>query len=420
MIPRVSSLCACLSLTTFVLPLILPSGVGGALAASNDGASVAASPVPERGGVRASASAAPLAVEASAVLRVPTRLSERVVVASRAQPAAFRYAAFPTLLRMGQDEVWLAYKTGRSHATDAGSAIEIARHTLSSGRTELLQRLVAPEPQLYQMGELVRQPGGAVEVHIDAHHVGWDGRHYRTGAECARWDAAAKAFGAPLRLAPVDGVLYGYPLEFAAVGRTVWQLTMAFGYHQPGGRWSVDALRSDDDGRSWHFVRNLTEAFGGIRANESGFVPYDGGFIVATRGYDRIVRLHRTDDAFRILRQADLTGRSPFVHSYVGRPRLFVRDGAGYLIGRNWTKPADKPGSPMQLCLLRFDPETLAVTGCAVLDNAEGRNVTDGYYAVTTFSGEGRDAVLHVFTYRALNKQPPDIVRLDFRWEDVR
>jgi len=46
--------------------------------------------------------------------------------------------------------------------------------------------------------------------------------------------------------------------------------------------------------------------------------------------------------------------------------------------------------------------------------------VTDGYYAVTEFSGAGADTRLHVFTYKALNGQPPGIVRMDFRWADVK
>ncbi len=114
------------------------------------------------------------------------------------------------------------------------------------------------------------------------------------------------------------------------------------------------------------------------------------------------------------------------MNSYVGRPRIFIRDGQGYLQGRNWTRPTGPAvergatASEMQLCMFRFDPQTLALTSCVVLDNAEQQKVTDGYYAVTTFSGAGNDARLHVFTYKALNQNPPDIIRLDYRWPEVR
>lgn len=74
----------------------------------------------------------------------------------------------------------------------------------------------------------------------------------------------------------------------------------------------------------------------------------------------------------------------------------------------------------MQLCLLRFDPETLALTGCVILDNAEQRKVTDGYYAVPVYTGEGDATRLHVITYKGVNGRAPDIVRLDYRWGDVK
>jgi len=366
---------------------------------------------------------AAFAAEPSAVMA--RRESERVIVAANAQPEEFRYTAFPSILRMGTDEVWLAYKAGRSHATDAGSAIDVVRHTLSTGKTELVQRLIAPAPKLYQMGELARLPDGTVAVYVDVHHVGWDGRHYRTGAEVFRWQSAKKAFGPPAPLGVIDGVLYGYPFDFISEGKTTWQLIMAFGYHLPGGRWSVDALRSEDSGASWKFVRNLTEEFGGIRGNESAFMRHGDGFIVTTRGYDRIERLHRTDRNFKVLHQTELTGVYPLVNNVIGRPRLFGRDGCGYMIGRNWTRSTGTgaqraAAGPMQLCLIRFDLETLAATGCVVLDNAHEQNVTDGYYAVTAFSGAGDETRVHVFTYKGLNKQPPDIVRFDYRWADVK
>lgn len=359
-------------------------------------------------------------------MKVAPREAERVLVAAKAQPAEFRYAAFPSLLQTGPDEVWIAYKVGRSHATDAGAAIEIVQHVLSTGKTTLLQRLAAPAPKLYQMGELVRFPDGSIGLYIDVQSVGWDGRHYRAGAETFRWNPARRAFDGPSELGAIDGVLYGYPLDFVSEGPTTWQLVMAFGYHLPGGRWSVDAVRSDDNGRSWRFVRNLTEEFGGIRANESAFVRHGDGFIVTTRGYDRIERLHRTSRDFRVQHQVELTGAHPFLNSYIGRPRLFVRDGQGYLLGRNWTRPAgtaaDKASGPseMQLCLFRFDPETLALTSCVILDNADHRRVTDGYYAVVAFSGEREATRLHVITYKALNGAPPDIVRFDYRWTEVK
>lgn len=356
-------------------------------------------------------------------VRSATRLSETVLVSPATQPADYRYAAFPVSLRVSADEVWVVYKAGKTHATDAGAALEVVRHSLASGKTELIQRMAAPAPKLYQMGEITRLPDGTIAIYVDVQSVGWDGRHYRAGAEVFRWNAARKAFDAPTAFDLVDGVRYGYPFDFIHEGKTTWQLIMKFGYMQ-GGRWGVDALRSEDSGRSWNFVRDLTTEFGGILANESGFMRHGDGFIVTTRGYDRIARLHRTDGQFRVRRQIDLSGKIPFVNGIVGRPRVFVRDGHGYLLGRNWTKPPPATkgaaGGPMQLCLIRFDVTTLVPDACVILDNADNKNVSDGYYAVAEFSGEGADTRLHVITYKGTGGQPPAILRLDYRWSDVK
>ena len=60
------------------------------------------------------------------------------------------------------------------------------------------------------------------------------------------------------------------------------------------------------------------------------------------------------------------------------------------------------------------DADSVAEALCRLLtDNAEQDRVTDGYYAVAEFSGDGADAQMHVITYKALRGAPPDIVRVD-------
>src|SRR5258706_277388 len=99
-------------------------------------------------------------------------------------------------------------------------------------------------------------------------------------------------------------------------------------------------------------------------------------------------------------------------------------------MGRNWTKrngtsgKAGQPGAasqtaPMQLCLFRLDGSGLRVESCAILDNADEKNVTDGYYAMGIFRGAGRDLRFHVITYRGLDRSPPDLIQLEFRWSDL-
>ena len=72
------------------------------------------------------------------------------------------------------------------------------------------------------MGELVRFPDGSIGLYIDVQSVGWDGRHYRSGAETFRWDESGRRFEGPTPLAPINGVLYGYPLDFISQGSEVW------------------------------------------------------------------------------------------------------------------------------------------------------------------------------------------------------
>lgn len=353
--------------------------------------------------------------QAAPVPREVQPLAVHPVLKATEQPEAYRYLAFPALLRVSEDEVWLSAKAGARHAADAGAALEVLSHRISTATTQRVQRLAAPAPKLYQMGEFARLPDGTIALHVDVQEVGHDSRHYRVGQEWFRWDPARKAFAGPEAFPVVSGITYGYPFDFVTEGTVTWQLSMTFGY-QPGRRWSVDALRSDDSGRTWQFVRNLSAEFGDLRINESAFIRYGDGFIVTTRGYDSKERLHRTDLGFRQTKGVTLTGAYPFINSYIGRPRIWVRDGHGYMLGRNRTTS----GAKMQLALLRFDPETLAVTGCAILDNHANENVTDGYYAMAVYGEREGRTLLHVFTYKGRDGAPCDLLRLDYLWDEVK
>src|SRR5687768_668281 len=136
------------------------------------------------------------------------------------------------------------------------------------------------------------------------------------------------------KLGPIEGVEYGYIFEAITEGKTTWLLAMTFS-NLPGGKsidplrphaGSVDIIRSDDNGRTWRRVRNLTAEFGGISINESSFLRHGDGFIMACRGYDNRQWLVSTDGEFKLRRKVDLTATYSFIESYVGRPRVFARD----------------------------------------------------------------------------------------------
>ena len=74
----------------------------------------------------------------------------------------------------------------------------------------------------------------------------------------------------------------------------------------------------------------------------------------------------------------------------------------------------------MQLALFRLDLAAPGLAACTILDNAENANVTDGYYAVPWFRGAGTETVMHLITYHGLDRRPPDLVHLAFRWDEVK
>lgn len=363
---------------------------------------------------------------------IPSQREESVLV-SAAATDEWPYLAFPALVDLGKD-VLVSYKRGQAHAKDPGAVLEMIRIDAASGRVTERKEIAALPERIMQMGEWVRFPNGDLANYIDAQQtvVGAE----RVGLRVVRSTDGGRSFGSLERVGPIDGVEYGYAFDAINEGKTTWMLVMTFSYLQ-GGRslhdfrpvaGSVDVVRSDDNGRSWRFVRGLNAEFGNVPINESAFLRHGDGFLVTTRGYDNRQRLHFTDAEFRVRRQIDLTETHPFIASYVGRPRLFARDGRVYLVGRNWTKsgPPAPPrmtptgSGPMQLCLFRLDPESLKVASWALLDNADNRNVTDAYYAVPYFRETDGRTLMHLITYKGLDRAPPQIVRITYRWDEVR
>lgn len=321
------------------------------------------------------------------------------------------YLAFPAILPTGDKEILLSYKRGRSHARDTDSVLEIIRVNLDTGR--IVQdpiHLKLPD-EIMQMGEWIRFPDGSLGTYIDAQIVDEEMHHERTGLAYAISRDNGKSFGPIQRVGVVDGVEYGYLFDEATIGKRVYALIMTFEY-LAGGRRSVDALYTDDNGKSWHFINNLSEEFGDIRINESSLIPYKNGFLVATRGYDNMQRLHQVDKNFKVIHEVNITEETESIGSYIGRPRLFTHENDYFLIGRNW-RQVDR-SIPMELGLIRFDPETLKVDKHYVIDNVEQGKVTDGYYPCPILVKSGKQTILNVFDYRAILGNSPDIIRFQF------
>ncbi|MSU72692.1 MAG: hypothetical protein EXS43_10170 [Opitutus sp.] len=359
------------------------------------------------------------------------RFKTAQVLLTPADHAEQNYYLTPNLVRVSDREVLITFKRGSSHGWEAEADAGLLRFDTVANRVvedRTIGHLAGRKFQL-TMGTIFGD--GALGMFTDLQTTGDDGRHYRAGMRSAFSSDRGATFGPWQELGQINGVEYGYPFDFIVEGNTAYMLAMVFGY-RPGARWSVDVLKSTDHGRSWGFIRNLKQEFGGFPINESGFVRHGAGFIVATRGYDHAVRLQHTDGEFRLQRQVDLTQTCAYVKDSIGWPRLFTRDGRYYLLGRNWTetpatklemRPAGFPGIPdnQQLCLLRFDPDTLAVERVVVLDNDGGHlPVIDGYYGVPYWQEREGRVWFDTITYRAIGLNQPSLVRLEFDWNEVR
>ena len=321
------------------------------------------------------------------------------------------YLGFPAIVPSGDHEIMLSYKRGTDHGWDPGSQLEIIRFDLQSGQPIQEPIQLGIPDRIMEMGEWVRFPDGTLGTYIDAQKTDNDRNAIRIGLRGATSRDNGNSFGPLERVGIIDGVEYGYLFESAIVGKRLYALIMTFEY-LAGGRRSVDALYTDDNRASWHFIRNLSEEFGNIRINESSLIPYKNGFLVATRGYDNMARIHQVDMKFNLIQEANITESNTSMSSYIGRPRLFSYDGAYFLIGRNW--PAPNRELPMELALIRFDPETLSIEKHFVLDNEEQGDVTDGYYTCPILVDTGEKKLLNVFTYKGLFGNSPDIMRLQF------
>lgn len=378
---------------------------------------------------------ATFSVAAEVTQLTPGHRAERVLVPTDSFQER-HYLAFPALLDTG-DEVLVSFKRGSAHGGDGGAVIDSLRLDKASDRIVSFQVVAQLPGKIMQMGEWVRYPNGDIGSYIDAQQPT---KPARIGMRGTRSTDGGRTFGPLETIGVIDGVEYGYPFQFVTEGPTTWALVMSFAnltggysvYPPRAEAGQVSIIRSEDSGRTWHFVRDLSREFGGIPINESSFVRFGDGFMVITRGYDNRARLHATDNDFKVRQQVDLTHTYSFIASYVGRPRVFVRDGRLYLIGRNWTEepksvtgPLGKDGVPtfppaMKLCLFRLDPATLSVNSYSILDNAENGNVTDAYYPVPYFREKDGQTYLRVIDYKGMDEKTPQILEFEYLWNEVR
>jgi hypothetical protein len=361
-----------------------------------------------------------------AVVELVPRFKQSYALVESSKLPDKQYPAFPVLLDLGEKDILIGYKLGDSHASGDEASFELIHFdpaTSAIGKMASLRR----SGVLLQNGELVKFANGDVACYLDVQSARTQGKSTSTtrqGLIEFRSRDSGVTFQDKGKLGTIDGVEYGYAFEAITEANTTWMLVMTFA-NLPGGKsigaargvaGSVDVVRTEDSGKSWRRVQNLTHELGDLPINESSFLRYRNGFLVSTRGYDNHQWMHVTDGEFKLRRQVDLNKENAFIRSYVGRPRLFTRDGGYYLMGRNFTGTSE----PMKLSLFRFDPETFAIGKHVILDNAEKVNVTDGYYAVPYWREREGKPYFNAITYKRVANRSPDILRLEYDWEEVR
>jgi hypothetical protein len=350
---------------------------------------------------------------------IPKIKTQQTLVESK-ELTGKQYLAFPCLIRTSDSEILISCKRGTNHGSDGEADLELIRFDTVAKKVIEQTTLARQDKRIMQMGEWVRFSNGDIANYIDVQLTGIKKLSYRTGILGCRSRDGGRTFSGLEPLGVIDGVEYGYAFDHATENNTTTMLVMTFEY-LAGQRGSVDVIKTEDHGSTWHFVKNLSQEFGDIRINESTFVRWGDKFLISTRGYDAAERLHVTDSDFNLIEQVNLTEVYPFIGQEIGRPRLFERDGRFYLMGRNWPVQTDER-RVMQQALFRIDPADLTITSYVILDNYEQGLVIDGYYPVPYWQEDDRGVLFNVIDYKSVvSRFPgPNIVRSEFLWDEVR
>ncbi len=110
----------------------------------------------------------------------------------------------------------------------------------------------------------------------------------RTGLCVVRSENQGQSFSDVSRVGVIDGVEYGYAFDSLNRGTTTFMLVMTFA-NLPGGKQifnrgsqpgSVDVIKSEDNGRTWRFVRAITAELVMYRSMKAPLCR-DGGWLPA-------------------------------------------------------------------------------------------------------------------------------------------
>ena len=330
------------------------------------------------------------------------------------------YIKAPHLTVLRNEEILVGYKRGTRHNREPSADWEVRTLNSADYTFEHCTNFPSPEGASFQNAEFLEYTNGDVEIFLDrqrANELSKKGLvRWRSTDRGASWEPNGE-FG------NVGGKVYAYAFQGFKFGET--DALLATTHRIPSSNSSqVDLLVTDDNGKSWNRHCNLSERFGdGDILNESWIVKHGDGFIIVCRCLDQEIRIYKVDNEFRLLQKRNLTCEVAEIPAYLGRPVLMLQDERIYLMGRNFTAPLQDESRRAFLGFFRINPESLLPESNVVLDNAEYRNVRDGYYARAFWRVRENRRLLVVVTYRLVNDGKdaagPDLVLLEYDWNEI-
>jgi len=308
-----------------------------------------------------------------------------------------RYCAFPSIVETN-GHILCAWKQGSGHASSGDAA-----YLEMTPDGDVLCSGVIPNTDgaIWQNTELILTQDGSAICWIDKQNV----NNKRLGAQAYRYTSAG--FEAiPGVLTDTEGKRYGYVFDGTAWKGKYYLLAMTFPELDLAGERKTVELLSSDDCRIWHDEFCLDDACG-LPLNESSFAAIGDTLFILCRSYRPEAALIAIDCGMNVLQKTVYGEENGIL--WIGRPKLFVKDGGLYGIMRNHRSD----NSPMELALLHIDPETLSIMRYNVLDDDKP---ADGYYAEPYFNG----ASFNVVTYRISGQDSSDILLLRYDWEELK
>lgn len=356
---------------------------------------------------------------------IPEYISEQLLADGKSST----YLAFPTILKLSDEKVLVAYKATTAHM-DVEADLDLIVYNPTTKQVISKTTIDGTVGEAAQNPELMQMPNGDLVIYLDVQRITSSGQQ-RYGIKEIRstdggvsWKTLASdgTYKSVSQVAKRDykplqddkGIVYGYNFDDVTVDGTVYMLAMTFADFAANPGRSVHIIKSSDNGATWTHVKNLTTTFG-INFNESTLEAYDGGFIVNCRkdtdGKKGVT--YRTDANFNVLKQEDYSDYADFLKT-THRPKMFVENGKYYLMGRNVLDTATT------LCLYEIDPVTLVPLKYIELKRLTGYNYANSFYAEYYLQERNGITYFNVITYEDTRHNGyPDIVRYEYVWEEL-